>query len=63
MSDLCFLNANYLAVLLKEHFEIATKGDIMHEFVLTLTKICEEKGITVMDFAKGFLTMDTTHQL
>ncbi|HOV14604.1 MAG TPA: aminomethyl-transferring glycine dehydrogenase subunit GcvPB, partial [Spirochaetota bacterium] len=52
---LALLNANYLGALLKNDFTIATKGHIMHEFVIALTKQCEESHITIMDFAKRIL--------
>jgi len=49
------LNANYLSNLLKKHFEFATRYNTMHEFVITLTDICKNNNITVMDFAKRIL--------
>ncbi|OHD15357.1 MAG: glycine dehydrogenase (aminomethyl-transferring) [Spirochaetes bacterium GWD1_27_9] len=52
---LALLNANYLGVLLKEYFDIATKPHIMHEFVISLQKECDETHLTVMDFAKRIL--------
>ncbi|HPO48942.1 MAG TPA: aminomethyl-transferring glycine dehydrogenase subunit GcvPB [Spirochaetota bacterium] len=52
---MALLNANYLAALLKNDFDIETKNHIMHEFVISLTKQCEESHITIMDFAKRIL--------
>lgn len=56
---LALLNANYLAKLLDEHFEIKTEHHVMHEFVISLTNLLKsnEKGVklTVIDFAKRIL--------
>lgn len=52
---LALLNANYLGELLKESFNLATKDHIMHEFVISLDKECNDYGITIMDFAKRIL--------
>lgn len=52
---LSILNANYLAALLKDNFNISTKDHVMHEFVMDLTDICEENHISIMDFAKRIL--------
>lgn len=52
---LALLNANYLAKLLEDDFDIATKDHIMHEFVISLSDICKKYDITVMDFAKRIL--------
>lgn len=49
------LNANYLAALIKDYFNIATDDHIMHEFVLTLTNVCKEHDLTIIDFAKRIL--------
>ncbi len=52
---IALLNANYLAYLLRDYFNISTKDHIMHEFVITLTDICKKNNITIMDFAKRIL--------
>jgi len=52
---LAILNANYLLNLLKDHFSIATDRQVMHEFVISLSKECEKYNITIMDFAKRIL--------
>lgn len=49
------LNANYLKHLLQDHYEMATEGLCMHEFVMTLEKLKKEKGISALDIAKGLL--------
>lgn len=49
------LNANYLMHRLKECYTVANSGICMHEFVLTLEKEAEEKGVTAMDIAKALL--------
>ena len=49
------LNANYLAVLLKEKYPLAIDGICMHEFVLTLEALKRETGVSALDVAKGLL--------
>ncbi|MEG2858920.1 MAG: aminomethyl-transferring glycine dehydrogenase subunit GcvPB [Clostridia bacterium] len=49
------LNANYLATLLKDKYDLAIDGICMHEFVLTLEKLKQETGVSALDVAKGLL--------
>ena len=49
------LNANYLASLLKEKYDLAVDGGCMHEFVLTLERLKRETGVSALDVAKGLL--------
>jgi glycine dehydrogenase subunit 2 len=52
---LALLNANYLAKKLSGDFTIATKHHVMHEFVISLSELCGDCGVTVMDFTKRIL--------
>lgn len=54
-SQAAVLNANYMMHRLKEQYEMAYSGPCMHEFVMSLGKIKQETGITVMDAAKSML--------
>ena len=47
------LNANYLKKRLSEKYACAAPGVCMHEFVLDLTRLRQETGVSAMDIAKG----------
>ena len=49
------LNANYMMHRLREKYEMACGEHCMHEFVMDLSKLKEETGISAMDIAKGLL--------
>ena len=49
------LNANYMQKKLSEYYDVAYDGLCMHEFVLTLQKIKDEKGVSALDVAKALL--------
>jgi len=49
------LNANYLRHLLQDHYEMATEGTCMHEFVMTLEKLKKETNVSALDLAKSLL--------
>jgi glycine dehydrogenase subunit 2 len=49
------LNANYMREKLSEHYDIATKGLCMHEFVITLQQVKEKTGVTALEVAKALL--------
>ncbi|HIR99978.1 MAG TPA: aminomethyl-transferring glycine dehydrogenase subunit GcvPB [Candidatus Excrementavichristensenella intestinipullorum] len=49
------LNANYLAALLKDKYDLAVDGLCMHEFVLNLERLKRETGVSALDVAKGLL--------
>ncbi|SHJ84577.1 aminomethyl-transferring glycine dehydrogenase subunit GcvPB [Hespellia stercorisuis] len=49
------LNANYMRVKLQDTFDIAFNNICMHEFVMSMTKLKKEKGVSALDFAKGLL--------
>ena len=49
------LNANYLAALLKDKYDLAVDGLCMHEFVLSLERLKRETGVSALDVAKGLL--------
>ena len=55
-SSCAVLNANYLMHLLAEGgYEMAYPGPCMHEFVMTLRKLKDERGVSAMDVAKRLL--------
>ena len=49
------LNANYMMHRLREKYAMACGGRCMHEFVMDLSKLKEETGVSAMDIAKGLL--------
>ncbi len=49
------LNANYLRSQLSDVYDIAFNDICMHEFVLTLSKMKKEKGVSALDIAKSLL--------
>ena len=49
------LNANYMRVKLAEKFTMAYDEICMHEFVLDLSKLKKETGVTALDVAKSLI--------
>ena len=50
------LNANYMRDMLKGTYDVAYgDGPCMHEFVLSMTKLKHERGVSAMDVAKALL--------
>ena len=49
------LNCNYMMSRLKDVYEMAFDTGCMHEFVMTLSKLKKEQGVSAMDIAKGML--------
>ncbi len=49
------LNANYILARLKEAYPVPYGKHCMHEFVMSLSKLKEETGVTAIDVAKGLL--------
>ena len=49
------LNANYLRKKLSECYEIAYDRTCMHEFVITMSGLKKERGITASDIAKALI--------
>ena len=49
------LNANYMMHRLREKYAMACGERCMHEFVMELSKLKEETGVSAMDVAKGLL--------
>ena len=49
------LNANYMRKKLSECYDIAYDYTCMHEFVMTLSGLKKEKGITAADIAKALI--------
>ena len=49
------LNANYLMQALKGAYEPAYDRICMHEFVLDLSKLKKETGVTALDVAKSLI--------
>jgi len=49
------LSANYLRVLLQDHYQLAFPGTCMHEFVLTGTPFKQQYGVRTLDVAKRLL--------
>lgn len=54
VSENAVLNANYLKVLLKDHFDIPFPEATMHEFVISLKNFAKD-GVKALDFAKGLI--------
>lgn len=54
-SENAVLNANYMRKALEDTFDIPFTGHCMHEFVISLEKLKEEKGVSALDFAKTLL--------
>ena len=52
------LNANYMMACLKEKFDMAYDEICMHEFVMNLTRLHNETGVSALDIAKGMLDFD-----
>ena len=56
VSDNAVLNANYLATLLKETFDLSNPDrHCKHEFVVSAKKQKEAHHVTALDFAKGLI--------
>ena len=49
------LNANYLMHLLRDTYDMACEGPCMHEFVMDLSRLHRETGVSALDIAKGLL--------
>lgn len=49
------LNCNYMMTHLKDIYDIAFDKGCMHEFVMTLQKLKDEKDVSAMDVAKALL--------
>ena len=49
------LNANYMMHRLREKYDMACGAGCMHEFVMDLSRLKEETGVSAMDIAKGLL--------
>lgn len=49
------LNANYMMAKLKDVYDMAYPRTCMHEFVMSLSRLKKENGISAMDIAKGLL--------
>ena len=54
-SEMAVLNSTYLKTRLSEVYEIANKGNTMHEFVITMEEIKKNYGISALDVAKRLL--------
>ena len=54
-SENAVLNANYLRTLLAPHCKVATEGLCMHEFVLDLSDLKKETGVSALDVAKSLI--------
>ena len=52
------LNANYMMARLKSKFDMAYDEICMHEFVMNLTRLHKETGVSALDIAKGMLDFD-----
>ena len=52
------LNANYMMACLKEKFDMAYDEICMHEFVMNLSRLHKETGVSALDIAKGMLDFD-----
>ena len=55
VSELAVLNANYLKGKLSDIYETAYDEFCMHEFILTLSKLKKECGVTALDVSKALL--------
>jgi len=49
------LNANYILSRLKDVYDVPYGDRCMHEFVMSLSKLKDETGVTAIDVAKGLL--------
>jgi len=49
------LNARYMMSVLKDTYTIAKDEPCMHEFVMSLTDLKKETGVSALDIAKGLL--------
>ena len=55
VSEVAVLNANYLRVALGEIYDVAYPDNCMHEFVLSLTNLKSETGVSALDIAKALI--------
>jgi len=53
-SENAVLNANYLKVMLKDHFDIPFQNGTLHEFVIS-AKNFADNGVKALDFAKALI--------
>ncbi|HHV10136.1 MAG TPA: aminomethyl-transferring glycine dehydrogenase subunit GcvPB [Clostridiales bacterium] len=54
-SENAVLNANYMMQKLQGIFDMPFSGHCMHEFVISLEQLKQEKGVSALDFAKTLL--------
>lgn len=54
-SQLAVLNANYLYSLLDKRYQLAQEVSFMHEFVLNLSNIKKDTGVSALDLSKGLI--------
>lgn len=54
-SSVAVLNANYMRVKLSDIYKIAFDTTCMHEFVISLSDLRHETGVSALDAAKGLL--------
>lgn len=54
-SETAVLNANYLMRQVAKYFPLAFDTICMHEFILTLEKVKQDKGVSALDVAKALL--------
>ncbi len=54
-SENAVLNANYLMSKISDVYDVGFKGTCMHEFVVTLEKLKNEKNVSALDIAKGLI--------
>ena len=52
------LNANYMMACLKKKFDMAYDEICMHEFVMNLSRLHKQTGVSALDIAKGMLDFD-----
>ena len=52
------LNANYMMACLKDKFDMAYDEICMHEFVMNLSRLHKQTGVSALDIAKGMLDFD-----
>lgn len=55
VSENAVLNANYLRVLLRDHYDIPFDRLCKHEFIATPERLKQEYGVTTLDIAKRLL--------
>ncbi len=55
VSDMAVLNANYIAVRLREHYPLAFDEPVMHEAVFTDRELEQQTGVKTLDVAKRLI--------